>query len=252
MTLYARSDLVQVTYPVDQGGCGQTHTRPVVNGAPEKVFALDCGKCEAVIRAEVSIREQKHPLWSGTLSGIPETPDEKAVREDETERGKQEAAVANRSALESLSTLPQVLQNMMTMMAGGQLPAIGQSLAQSVSTCPSGHPNLGQVKFCGECGVPMSAPRIVVGSLTTPPVGGAPTATLQTEAYTRGGTATVTYEPDLSTSAPIDVSNASTAIETSDLGDKPLAVLREMARAAGLPTRRSRAEQVAVLEGREG
>ena len=257
MTLYARSDLVQVTIPRNQGGCGLPHTRPVDEGVPAKIWALDCQTCEDSIRAELTIKEQTHPHWSGTISGIPETPDEEAQREDEERRGQREAATVNRAALESLSTLPQVLQQMTAMFAAGQLPAIGQQLAAATVTCANGHPNLGNVKFCGECGTP-----IIIGgnaaitriSIPSAPVTTAPqlSADPGTSTFTRGSIAVVDPELDPSTKAPIDIADTSTVIETESLAGKPLAVLREIAKARGLPTKRSIKEQVAVLEGHAG
>jgi hypothetical protein len=46
MTLYARGDLMAVSVPETSGGCGTVHSRPVRDGAPDKLWALDCTACE--------------------------------------------------------------------------------------------------------------------------------------------------------------------------------------------------------------
>ena len=50
MTLYARSDVMSVSIPVSSGGCGQSHSRPVHQGAPARDFRLDCPGCENFLK----------------------------------------------------------------------------------------------------------------------------------------------------------------------------------------------------------
>jgi hypothetical protein len=52
MTLYARGDLMAVSVPESSGGCGNTHSRPVRDGAPEKLWGLDCPKCEHFLNGQ--------------------------------------------------------------------------------------------------------------------------------------------------------------------------------------------------------
>src|SRR5215470_14651816 len=100
MPLYARSDLSSVFVPVESGGCGQHHSRPVVDGAPVGIWSFSHDDCEGCANF---LAQDAH--WSGTLSGIPETPDEKLAREDAEKRGAQDQAKANSVALEQLARL---------------------------------------------------------------------------------------------------------------------------------------------------
>lgn len=103
MVLYARSDLAGVTVPVDAGGCGQFHRRPVRDGAPARLFAISCSPCESYLASD--------PLWTAHRWEIPLTPDEEREadalerqserllqqerREAARERGRRVAAQAN-------------------------------------------------------------------------------------------------------------------------------------------------------------
>jgi hypothetical protein len=85
MTVYARSDVCYVAISRDHGGCGEGHARPVVQGAPAKIWSLTChGGCEDLLRHD--------PLWASTPQTIPETLDETATREDVEKRGELERA----------------------------------------------------------------------------------------------------------------------------------------------------------------
>jgi hypothetical protein len=79
MRLYSRSDVVAVAVPLDSGGCGTTHTRPVIQGAPAKLFALDCPACTLALKGD--------PLWAGDQLKIPLTPDEESLAEDMEKKG---------------------------------------------------------------------------------------------------------------------------------------------------------------------
>lgn len=87
MTVYARSDVCYVAISRDHGGCGSGHARPVVQGAPAKVWSLTChGGCEDLLRHD--------PLWAPTPQAIPETPDEVTIREDVEKRGEIQRAAS--------------------------------------------------------------------------------------------------------------------------------------------------------------
>lgn len=84
MTVYARSDVSCVSISPAHGGCGNAHTRPAPGGKPVDLWQLTCSRgCEDVLRAD--------PLWSSTISEVPETYDEQIVREDAEKRGKLDA-----------------------------------------------------------------------------------------------------------------------------------------------------------------
>lgn len=73
--MYARSDVSSVVIPVDGGGCGDSHRRPVVDGKLVKLFAIDCPSCETYIRAHLSDQ------WTVNRWDIPLTEDEKLQAE---------------------------------------------------------------------------------------------------------------------------------------------------------------------------
>lgn len=144
MTIYARSDLAFVSISQAHGGCGQPHRRPVERGAPAKLWALTCGGgCEDHLRGD--------PLWSTTISEIPETHDEKNVREDWEKRGAQD-----RDAI-----MPVLLAKL----AGVDVSQLPESLTRAISgaslhipgvlECPKGHAQPSGQDFCGKCGAPM-------------------------------------------------------------------------------------------------
>lgn len=101
MTLYARSDVLQTSVPRTAGGCGEAHGRPTPKGAPVKIWALNCPPCENHLRSD--------DQWSATVSGIPETPDEQEVREDQEKRGQRALENATGTALQKLGDLPEVM-----------------------------------------------------------------------------------------------------------------------------------------------
>lgn len=95
MTVFARSDVMSVTFSAESGGCGAVHSRPVTDGAPARVWKLSCPACETHLRHD--------PRWSGLESEIPETPDEKRVREDEEAKGRASADAKRDAVLEQLA-----------------------------------------------------------------------------------------------------------------------------------------------------
>ena len=116
MTLYARSDLCYVAVSRDHGGCGESHGRPIVAGAPAKVWALNCHPCEDFLRSD--------KLWSTQITTIPETLDEENARKDVEKRGAVEQAQSVADALGQLSKLgdlPAVLGQFMQYLTTGAL-----------------------------------------------------------------------------------------------------------------------------------
>ena len=150
--LHARSDLAYVIVPATSGGCGEPHRRPVEQGAPAKVWTLNCPPCENHLRHE--------PTWSTTLSEIPETYDEKLAREDFDKRGARDKDQVLALALAKLAgvELPESLLRPIT----GNLPQ-----AVALMECPAGHPGKPGSRFCATCGVAMQQP---VNALTAAPV----------------------------------------------------------------------------------
>jgi hypothetical protein len=81
MGLYGRNDVMSVAVPTTAGGCGAMHSRPVADGVPVDEWDIE----EICVVCAVSLRGD--PLWAAMPSEIPETPDEKIVREDAEKRG---------------------------------------------------------------------------------------------------------------------------------------------------------------------
>lgn len=157
MTLYARSDLAYVNVPTSSGGCGEPHCRPVENGAPAKLWPLECpGQCEEHLRKSDASGHQ----WSATMSEIPETHDEAKSREDFDKRGARDKDQVLALALAKLAgvELPESLLRPIT----GNLPK-----AIALMECPSGHPGKPGAKFCAQCGQAMQQP---VSALPAAPV----------------------------------------------------------------------------------
>jgi hypothetical protein len=129
MAIHARSDVAAVTISPEHGGCGEIHSRPVVNGAPVKLWSLSCGQCET------HLRQTNHPHWSATLSGIPETPDEQAYREDREKKGMADQQQQTADAIAKLASL-------------GDLPAAIARLAEMFNSEPKREQ---QTKGCTKC-----------------------------------------------------------------------------------------------------
>lgn len=214
MTVYARSDVAAVSISPDHGGCGVTHGRPVVEGAPVKIWALTCHDgCEDHLRND--------PLWSGTAHTIPETPDEVAIRTDVEKRGQVEQQTSIMDALNKLSalgTLPTVLAQLLS----GHTAAVAAE-TPIVHLCRNGHPNGANVKFCGECGANM------LDAVNKQPV-----AALSVPETIVLGEAGVIITPTESQAETV----------TEALEGKSLAELREIAREVGAEIARSKAEQI--------
>lgn len=100
MVIYARSDVLGVGVPVDGGGCGVFHSRPVLDGAPAKLFAVDCPPCEQYLRSRLPDQ------WTPNRWDIPLTPDEDreaSVLEDQARRLQEaNASTATRAAVQEI------------------------------------------------------------------------------------------------------------------------------------------------------
>jgi hypothetical protein len=98
MVLYARKDVSYVFVPVESGGCGSSHRRPVINGVPQE-FRLVCQGCENFLRQDIARTGNKRirtvngdygmkraerylGLWGASPDTIPESPDDELHRED--------------------------------------------------------------------------------------------------------------------------------------------------------------------------
>jgi hypothetical protein len=157
MTAYARSDVMGVSISPQHGGCGETHSRPVREGAPDKIWALTCGPCEDILRSD--------PHWAGHPDDIPETPDEQMRRESDQRAGKRQRENSTHDAIQELSKLgdlPKAIEQLAQIMTGGTLQ--GQT-GPTTEECPSGHVVPTGTKFCPECGVSM-----LVAPDNTPPL----------------------------------------------------------------------------------
>jgi hypothetical protein len=167
MTVHSRSDVVAVTISPAHGGCGRVHSRPVVAGAPARLWALDCADgCEDVLRHD--------PLWAPTVTTIPETPDEAATREDAEKRGQIEQAKNTTAALQDLANLkdlPQALSQALLVAFGGQNP---QAVEEPQLLCKNGHANKPTGRFCAECGTSLKEPVSATGTDNAPADDAAP------------------------------------------------------------------------------
>jgi hypothetical protein len=186
MQLYARSDLTAVSIPVEGGGCGITHARPVVQGAPSKLWPLSCPQCTQVLRDD--------PLWAMDKLKIPLTPDEESVAGEMEKRGDQvmhqvSAALAQNSlremraaqtddleasrmslqlqaAEERYNALQAELTEMRAFMKAASFqPAVTTSSTTGTSNLPYIVTSLGA---SGPEAEPQAAPRATAKSDTTP------------------------------------------------------------------------------------
>lgn len=141
MSIYARNDLAYVSISEAHGGCGKPHSRPVENGAPAKLWSLNCPQCEDHLRSD--------PLWSTTISDLPETFDEALARKDFEKRGAMDERRIMMIALAKLANVE--LPDTIALALTGVKPHV----PGAEMLCPSGHANAPGQKFCGECGASM-------------------------------------------------------------------------------------------------
>lgn len=155
--------------------------RKVTRGVPEKIFKLDCPPCEAYLKGDrkprilkyhidaktgQSVRQERiadsDSLWSSTPDTIPLTPDEDRTNTTRQERGRMQI---------------EMIQALAAMRSTGiQVPAealwllereIPEGVLRGTVVCAEGHDNAAGVKFCGECGISMSA-RGAIAPLESP------------------------------------------------------------------------------------
>ena len=162
-----------VNISAESGGCGRTggHTRPVIKGAPVKIFKLECPLCESVLRGDgkqkklvykidkatgQTVRQERVPdasdQWSSTPDTIPLSPDEERTNTTRQERGRMQI---------------EMIQALAAMRATGiQVPPeamwllereIPEGVLRGTVLCANHHDNAAGVKFCGECGMSMAA-----------------------------------------------------------------------------------------------
>ena len=182
LTLYARSDVMSVSIPPASGGCGNSHTRPVRNGAPDRIFKLTCPDCEGYlkgdrkakilrtspgdVKAGIPAKQERvadsDPHWSSTPDTVPLTPDETQTRHLKIEKGEQqlralESLIALKSGGIDVTSRPEVLYFL-------QQSGLTGEMLQGQVVCPAGHENSAGVKFCGECGISMNAQKEITAT----------------------------------------------------------------------------------------
>jgi len=171
MPLYARSDLMSVSIPSTSGGCGDSHSRPVVRGAPAKDWELDCPSCEAYLRGArkpqilkttpgdpklgIPAKQERvadaDPHWSSTPESIPLTPDEQATNAVRTERATHQIQMIQ--ALAALRAAGTEIPFETEWMMKRELPS---HFIEGKTVCATGHDNAAGAKFCAECGISMA------------------------------------------------------------------------------------------------
>jgi len=221
MTVYARSDVAAVSISTEHGGCGESHSRPVIEGAPAKVWALTChGGCEDHLRND--------PLWAGSIHTIPETPDETAIRLDVEKRGQAELAISN---TESLAAIAGLASHLPTALAQALTQALGQVGAAApvgmAHLCRNGHSNGATVKFCGECGADMS------DAANKKPVAALAGAESSSPAETE---------------EPVTPAESGPETGISDLDELTYTQLKEIAKNEGLEIAPSKAKQLEIIK----
>jgi hypothetical protein len=218
MTVYARSDVAAVSISTSHGGCGESHTRPVVEGAPVKLWALTChGGCEDHLRND--------PLWAGTAHTVPETPDEVSIRTDVEKRGQAEQQTSILDALNKLSALG-ALPTVLAQVLSGHTASVAAA-APITRLCRNGHPNGEHGKFCGECGADM------MDAANKKPV-----------AALEGVEAAAPAE----TGVPVTSADAQPETGTDDLDELTYTQLKEIAKNLNLEIAKSRVEQLEIIK----
>ena len=130
MSTFARSDVMGVGVPVEAGGCGEFHSRPVSDGKPAERFELECNQCSEALKND--------PQWSTQHDDIPRTPDEQAKDDAEAKRG----LISRKEDLVS-----------------GIAEGLSKGLS-SLTTCREcGKMSPSGMKFCGECGNQLGVAR---------------------------------------------------------------------------------------------
>ena len=185
--LYARSDVMSVNIAAESGGCGRPggHSRPVVNGAPAKVFKLDCGPCESYLRGDrkpkilkyhldpttgQAVRQERvldgDSMWASTPDTIPLTPDEQRTNKTRTERGRMQIEMLQ--ALAAIRATGINVPAEALYLLESELP---EGVLKGTVLCANNHDNSAGVKFCSECGISMAARGAIGSGQEDPPDG---------------------------------------------------------------------------------
>lgn len=174
MSLYARSDLMSVSVPTTSGGCGDSHSRPVVKGSPAKTWELNCPQCEAYLKGSrkpqvlkttpgdpklgIPAKQERvadcDPHWSSTPESVPLTPDEQSTNATRTERASHQIQMIQ--ALAALRAAGTDIPFETAWMMERELPS---AFIKGNVVCPNGHDNMAGAKFCSECAVAMNGQR---------------------------------------------------------------------------------------------
>lgn len=176
MSLYARSDLMSVAVPSTSGGCGDSHSRPVVKGVPSRDWELNCLHCEGYLRGArkphilkttpgdpklgIPAKQERvadaDPHWSSTPESIPLTPDEQSTNAVRTERATHQIQMIQ--ALAALRAAGTDIPFETEWLMSRELPA---AYIKGTLVCPSGHNNTAGAKFCSECSVKMDGQKAI-------------------------------------------------------------------------------------------
>lgn len=145
-------------------GCGKSHSRPTgADGFPVHTWRLDCDPCERHLFSGPK-RIKKHtasggalewedshdPMWSRTIEGIPQTPDEEKAKHAYEIRGSAERDQLQTALLMKLAgygedSIPGPLELGIT----GAWASPGNLAATRL--CKMGHINASGSKFCSTC-----------------------------------------------------------------------------------------------------
>lgn len=178
MSLYARSDVMSVSIPAESGGCSSVHSRPVIKGAPVKVWKLTCGPCESYLKGDrkqkklvyqinkttgQTVRQERvadaDDRWSSTPDSIPLTPDEERTNTTRSERGAMQIQM-----LQALAAIRQTgidVPREALWLLDRELP---EGILKGTILCVSGHDVPAGSKFCPDCGASMA----VRGAIAAP------------------------------------------------------------------------------------
>jgi hypothetical protein len=132
------------------GGCGASHSRPVVAGAPVRLWELNCPQCQSHLK--------KDPLWSITKADVPTSPDEDLARDSADKNTARSREDIMALAFAKMAGLP---------VADFLSGMLGQNASVGTVTCAAGHENFSTAKFCGECGGQLDQDSVPV--ITTAP-----------------------------------------------------------------------------------
>jgi hypothetical protein len=139
MAVYARSDVMGIAIPMESGGCGQNHTRPVIQGAPAEIWKLSCPQCETYIKDDIDRSTYKvtdrdgkttvinNSVWGEHPTKTPLTPDEQRIASDLQKEG--ETGVAK--LMEGMASAAWAQQNQNRLSAVEQAERASAELAAS-------------------------------------------------------------------------------------------------------------------------